>query len=50
MAKPCANSFGLISLVSQNGKMSQHINHLKPGETLSFKGPIAKYVAMTRTS
>jgi cytochrome-b5 reductase len=34
----------LISLVSQNGKMSQHINHLKPGETLSFKGPIAKYV------
>ena len=27
----------------QNGKMSQHIAHLKPGETLSFKGPIAKY-------
>jgi NAD(P)H-flavin reductase len=24
--------------------MSQHIAHLKPGETLSFKGPIAKYV------
>lgn len=23
--------------------MSQHIAHLKPGETLSFKGPIAKY-------
>ncbi|GHJ85193.1 hypothetical protein NliqN6_1595 [Naganishia liquefaciens] len=34
----------LMVKVYENGKMSQHINHLKPGETLSFKGPIAKYV------
>ncbi|KAJ9109257.1 hypothetical protein QFC21_000586 [Naganishia friedmannii] len=33
----------LMIKVYEGGKMSQHIAHLKPGETLSFKGPIAKY-------
>ncbi|KAI5451977.1 hypothetical protein NCC49_001276 [Naganishia albida] len=36
-------SLELMVKVYENGKMSQHIAHLKPGETLSFKGPIAKY-------
>jgi len=37
---------GYLKLMVKNypeGKMSQHIHHLKPGQTLAFKGPIVKF-------
>ena len=33
----------LLVKVYPNGPMSEHLHSMKPGETLSFKGPIPKY-------